>query len=152
VLAEAAAAGAGIGGATARLLASGNIGKHASDPYGNYAVQVTLRHSAAAERQQLVSALLPSLLSLSTSKHGSNVAEALLTMANPQQLQHARRLFLGRNTLRELTSHPFGNYVLQAMMRLLSPEDRAVTVRAIELDAADTTYGRTIVTHFAAKH
>jgi len=96
-------------------------------------------------------ALLPSLLELSTSKHGSNVAEALLTLATPAQLQQARALFFARPTLRELTSHPFGNYVLQALLRLLSPEARAAAIQAVEADAADTTYGRTIVTHFSSK-
>jgi len=150
VLAEAAASGAGVDAAAQKLLQC-DVGRLAVDPFGNYAVQVAMRHSSAGERARLVGALLPRLLALSLSKHGSNVAEALLTLAAPQQLQAARAAFFANtSTLRELTGHPFGNYVLQAMLRLLGPEQRAECLREVEAHAADTTFGRTIVTHFGA--
>ncbi|KAL3908762.1 MAG: hypothetical protein SGPRY_009668 [Prymnesium sp.] len=149
VLAEAAACGAGVSRA-AQVLLSSDLSNLAVDPYGNYAVQVTLRHAEEVERNTLVSRLLPLLLHLATSKHGSNVAEATLTRASHSQLLGARYLLLGeRSTLRELTGHPYGNYVLQALLRLLPPSERASAVRTIELEASDTSFGRTIVTHFA---
>jgi len=148
VLAEAAVSGAGVASAAGRLLQA-NLPQLAMDPYGNYAVQVAMRHSAAAERSRLVGALLPALLDLAMSKHGSNVAETVLTLSSAPQLQQARRAFFAdRPTLRGLTGHPFGNYVLQALLRLLSPADRAAALHAIDQDASDTTFGRTIVTHF----
>jgi len=149
VLAEAAASGAGVNAAASKLLQC-DIGRLALDAFGNYAVQVTMRHAPAATRETLVAALLPRLLELANSKHGSNVAETLLTLATPAQLEAASALILSeRGTLRELMGHPFGNYVLQALLRLLAPDKRAVALRTIEADAAETAFGRTIVTHFA---
>ena len=58
----------------------------ASHPYGNYVVQIALRHCGGAA-DGLATALRPRILTLAVCKHGSNVAEALLERATPPQLE-----------------------------------------------------------------
>merc|ERR1719326_350710 len=58
----------------------------ASHPYGNYVVQIALRHCGGAA-DGLAAALRPRILTLAVCKHGSNVAEALLERATPPQLE-----------------------------------------------------------------
>lgn len=79
VIPEAASHGSDVTGVLDALLALGyGIGRLAADQYGNYVVQKALLHSDADGRSRLVELLLPSLPSLSTSKAGSNAAEAIL--------------------------------------------------------------------------
>jgi len=48
---------------------------------------VLLRHSALRERELLLGQLIQQVLTLSTSKHGSNVAESVLSLAPPRMLE-----------------------------------------------------------------
>ena len=149
-LGEAAAAGAGVAEAAEALL-NGDVAALATDSYGNYVVQITLRHANPSESVRLVGALLPHLLHLASSKHGSNVAEAMLSRATHQQLLQARAaVFADLLTLRQLMAHPFGNYVLQAMLRRLGPNERVSALRTIETNSADDNFGRAIIAQFVA--
>jgi len=89
----------------------------ASDQYGNYVVQIALRVSEATPKHQarLVELLLPSLPKLSTSKAGSNVAEALISCATSSQLAVARELLHGCSP--SLSAHCFGRHVIAALAR-----------------------------------
>ena len=83
----------------------------AAHPYGNYGVQVALRHCSQAQRDQMLSRLLPRCLALSASKHGSNVAELLLVLASAQQIEGVRASVFGgtpkaRQTLRQVDLLP----------------------------------------------
>ena len=94
-------------------------------PFGNYAVQVALRSCCQSQRDHMLETLLEQILSLAASKHGSNVAEVLLSLASPMQLELVtQRMFStpaanDADALQQLISHPFGNYVLQALLRRL---------------------------------
>ena len=155
VLAEAAAAGVGVGGAVGAILSSCDVAALSLQQYGNYAVQVALRHAEPADRSTLIDALLPSLVSLSTSKFGSNVAEAALMNASPAQLDVARALVFGaqadESVLPALMAHPFGNYVVQAVLRRLPAETRAESLALVEARASDANFGRTILAQLAAE-
>lgn len=139
---------AAIGEATA---AGGDVAQLAAHQFGNYAVQVALRHCAPAQRARLLDALLPHTLALSTSKHGSNVAEQLLTLATDMQLAPVCETIFGaaaegRNgALRQLMSNEFGNYVLQTLLRRLEPAARANALRLVEGNVTPTNFGRTIL-------
>lgn len=89
----------------------------ANDQYGNYVVQIALRIAASDEalREQLVALLLPSLPQLSTSKAGSNVAEAVIGCASDEQLVSARTMLLGSGI--DLATHCFGKHVMAALHR-----------------------------------
>ena len=86
VVKSAAAAGVGLGSICDALVADGDVGSLATHQFGNYAVQVGLRHCAPPQQTLLLEALLPHTLALSSSKHGSNVAEQLLNLATDAQL------------------------------------------------------------------
>jgi len=88
-----------------------------SDQYGNYVVQIALRVAAANPEHQarLVELMLPSLPKLSTSKAGSNVAEALIGCATSPQLSEARDLLHGCAS--SLSAHCFGKHVIAALSR-----------------------------------
>jgi len=150
VLSEAASTGANIGAAAHTLLRC-DVARLAMDAYANYAIQVALRHCHDGERSMLVVALMRKLLQLSTSKHGSNVAEAVISHATPEALSQAySTIFTERATLCELMAHPYGNYVISALLRRLSPDDRASALRTIEQNSADGNFGKAITAHFAA--
>ena len=139
---------AAVGEAAAR---GGDVAALASHQFGNYAVQVALRHCAPAQRARLIDALLPHTLALSTSKHGSNVAEQLLQLASDAQLSPVCETIFGaaaagRNgALRQLMSNEFGNYVLQTLLRRLEPAARTNALRLVEAHVTPTNYGRTIL-------
>ena len=101
---------------------SDDVARLATHAYGNYAVQAALRASAGAQRAELLTRLLPRTLDLASSKHGSNVAELLLELAPAADLgKLSASLFSDApaavESLRRLMGHPFGNYVLQALVR-----------------------------------
>lgn len=129
----------------------GEIEYLAMHPYGNYAVQVCLRHCDGNQRVQLLAALLPRLLQLSTSKHGSNVAETLLMLAQEPQMAEVSEQVFGtgpecRNALQRLVEHPFGNYVLQTLLRRMGPEQRSEAAAAVRAVTTSSNYGRSVLT------
>jgi len=149
VLHEAAAVGMDIS-PTCTALIDGELSYLAAHPFGNYAVQAALRHCSDAQREAMLSVLLPRLRALSGSKHGSNVAEMLLMRARAAQVEQVRNQIFEPSSasgeqLRELMASPFGNYVLQALLRLLDPEKRAAALRLIEAETADGNFGRAIL-------
>ena len=94
-----------------QALLDGELAYLAAHQFGNYAVQTALRHCQQAQREAMLSALLPHLLPLSSCKHGSNVAEMVLLRASPAQLEHVRvQIFEPPNCalhqLRELMANP----------------------------------------------
>merc|ERR1712087_142625 len=119
----------------------------------NYAVQVALRHAEQSQRQQLLDLLLPlpCLLNLSTSKHGSNVAEAIISQMHDWIFSaSAEKDAAGQtdelNLLTKLLDHPFGNYVLQTVMRCQkSAERRADAFHRIRAATSTTNYGRSVL-------
>ena len=128
----------------------GEVEYLAMHPFGNYAVQVSLRHCDAQQRLQLLEALLPRLLQLSTSKHGSNVAETLLMLAQEPQLVQVSDQIFGqgpecRGALQQLVEHPFGNYVLQTLLRRMPPEQRSAAAAAVRAVTTPSNYGRSVL-------
>jgi len=155
VLEEAAVAGMDISAAAEAILASGCAVALATNPFANYAVQVALRSSKPALRNRLVEVLLADMQAISSSKHGSNVAEQVLPLATPQQLESLRlRIFCDGDSdmplLKEMLSSPFGNYVVQAFLRMLSPQLRAVSLSAVQKATTAENFGKTVLTHVAA--
>lgn len=152
VMKAAAAAGMSLHPIGNALVASGDISTLATHRFGNYVVQVALRHCATEQRAQLLTALLPQTLALSSSKHGSNVAEQLLNLATNAQLAPlSDRVFssVDEKPLRDLMGNEFGNYVLQTLLRRLEPAARAHGLQCVEDNTAVSNFGRTIL---AAAH
>jgi len=91
------------------------LSRLAVDQYGNYVIQHALRIALPAARAELVALLLPALPKLATSKAGSNVAEAVIGCATPQQLGTAGSLLQGCGI--DLATHCFGKHVISALQR-----------------------------------
>lgn len=152
VLHEAAAASMDISAAVSSLL-EGELSYLAAHPFGNYAVQAALRHAVPAQRATMLEGLLPSILHLASSKHGSNVAEMVLMLCSEDQLEHVRSQVFGPvdaasaevPQLRLLMSSPFGNYVLQALLRKLKDARRVLALQMVERHVADDNFGRAIL-------
>ena len=64
----------------------------------------------------LVDLLLPALASLSSSKAGSNAAEAVLSHLSVEKLADARRLLVIDCPI-DLSTHRFGKHVITALHR-----------------------------------
>ena len=151
VLKVAASRGLDLSGAIDALLRAPTLPQLAAHPFANYAVQIALRHAAAPQRAMLVARLLPTLLHLASSKHGSNVAETLLGQADATQLNEAARLVLAAGAaggVPSLVESQFGNYVLQTLLRLLQPDARAQVLAAVRAAATETNYARLILSRF----
>lgn len=120
VLPEAAKHGADIDVVLDALVALGqeDLGRLAVDQFGNYVVQVALRlvDGDASRQRTLVTLLLPCLPQLSTSKAGSNAAEAVLGCLGADLLPEARRL-LTQDAVGDLASHRYGVHVMTALHR-----------------------------------
>lgn len=117
LLPEAASRNSDISGVIDALIAMGaELGRLATDPYGNYVVQKALHFSSGERRHALVDLLLPTLPSLSTSKAGSNAAEALLSHLSAEKLADAHRLLVTDCPV-DLSAHRFGKHVVTALHR-----------------------------------
>jgi len=122
VLPEATGHGMDISVVLDALIALGNdLGRLATDPFGNYVVQAALRlvDGDADRKHRLVTLLLPYLPVLSTSKTGSNVAEVLLACLDTNMLLEARRL-LTQDAAYDLGSHRYGTHVMATLRRRIA--------------------------------
>jgi len=114
---EAASRNSDISGVLDALIAMGpDLGRLAADPYGNYVVQKALFFSDGVRRHALIDLLLPALVSLSSSKAGSNAAEAVLSHLSLEKLADARRLLVIDCPI-DLSTHRFGKHVITALQR-----------------------------------
>lgn len=121
VLMDAIESGEDVSGPLGALLALGSEGltRLALDRFGNYVVQIGLRHAPPQLAAQLHAMLVPTFRQLSTGKCGSNVAEVLVDLASPPQLS-AIRTALGRDgALEALRGHAYGVYVMASLDKRL---------------------------------
>lgn len=118
VLEEAAKTGADVSEPVDALLQLGplRLAEVAEDRFGNYVVQLALKHSTHHRQMQLVAWLLPSIRALAISKCGSNVAEVVIALASPQQLGETCATFTLEEA-EELRNHPYGSFVMAAIDR-----------------------------------
>jgi len=150
VLQEAGNAGVDCSAAVGRII-GGGLEELALHRFANYAVQVALRQCGAAQREAMLGALMPRLLPLSASKHGSNVAEVVLSLASGPLLDAAAESIFGAcepasAALRQLVEHQFGNYVLQTLLRRLADGPRRAAALAKVREATTATnFGRSIL-------
>jgi hypothetical protein len=162
VFKTAGSAGMDLAPAVARML-GGGIDCLAAHCFANYVLQVLLRHSGSPQRDPMIKMLIPHVLSLSTSKHGSNVAESVLSLAPQRMLESVCDRVFGAvsaagsasepagDALRSLIEHPFGNYVLQTLMRrLVNASRRSNAIDKIRASAAPGNYGRSILARLGA--
>lgn len=114
VLQDAASVGADMSGPVETLLGlgAGRLRNLAQDRFGNYVIQLALRHGAPPQRARLLHELLPVFHELAMGKCGSNVAEAVVEVASVQQLAGAFDQ-MGPHAADTLRSHQFGAYVMQ---------------------------------------
>lgn len=113
VLLDAAQAGEDVAAPLDALLGLGpdRLVKLAQDRFGNYVVQIALRHALGAQQLALMQVLLPSFRALAVEKCGSNVAEVVIELASEAQLQAVRE-GLGVEGAEELRGHAYGSYVM----------------------------------------
>jgi pumilio RNA-binding family len=163
VLKAAGSDGMDLAPAVSRII-EGGLDRLAAHCFANYVVQVLLRQCAPPQRDVIVRQLLPHVLSLSTSKHGSNVAESVLSFTPQRMLDSVCDELFGPvpaagnsaepagEALRTLIEHPFGNYVLQALIRrLLDPSRRSNAIDRIRAAASPANFGRSILTRLGAE-
>ena len=117
VLLEAASVGADLSAAVEALLALGPVAMAAlaQDRFGNYVVQIAMRHAPSPpQRARLIDVLIPEFHTLAVGKCGSNVAEVLIEHASPVQLV-AVRSALRPPDVEALRTHMYGSYVMTAL-------------------------------------
>ena len=116
VLLDAATAGEDITAATGALLGLSQpaLASLSEDRFGNYVVQIALRHAPPAQRAALLDRLLSAFDALAVGKCGSNVAEVLVELSSDAQLEGVRAA-IGVQHAETLRSHQFGSYVMSAL-------------------------------------
>jgi len=155
VLQVAAGAGMDISEAVEQLVRGGLL-PLALHRFANYAVQVACHSARAPQRAQVLGTLLAALPSLATSKHGSNVAEVVLSVADDAQLEEVHTVVFGpsaaaADTLGRFLDCPYANYVVQTLLRRTpSDERRAAALELVRLKTTESNYGRSVLTKFHA--
>jgi len=123
--------------------------------FANYAVQVACRRASLPQREVVVRTLLGELPTLSTSKHGSNVAEVAISVASDEELIELFDQIFGASAssaliLQQFLDCQFANYVLQTLLRRIqSAERRFSALELVRRGTTDTNYGRSILAKFA---
>lgn len=124
--------------------------KLSEHPYANYAVQVLLKHSSKSDCAAMVDKLLPRVFELASSRYGSNVSEVVISIAPVDKLHPTAGLVFNqahRKRLSFIMAHPYGNYVLQSLLRRLegwSEWDKALTM--LREESSSSNYGTAILT------
>lgn len=131
------------------MIARSGLLENACHPFCNYAIQVILRLASEKRRGSLIEELLPHLLRLATSRYGSNVAELVISLTSPTKLHPiAETIFDESNKERLvlLAEHPYGNYVLQSLLRRLDKwEARPRAIDKLRTVAVHSNFGAAIL-------
>lgn len=109
--------GADVAAIVDAVIAMGaEVGRLANHPFGNYVVQKALVATQDGRMRQsaLVALLLPFLLTLSTSKAGSNAAEAIIGLLSVSQIEQARHVLTADPSLK-VGADRFGKHVIAAL-------------------------------------
>lgn len=103
-----------------------NVEELSQDLYGNYVVQHVLRYGKDDIRNRAIDALMTSPIDFACHKFASNVMEAAVTYASPeermkivQSIVHASDREDRLDSLSLLTTNRFGNYVIQKLLDVL---------------------------------
>lgn len=117
VLAEAAVRGEDVAAPVEALLALGapRLQRLAEDRFGNYVVQLALRHAPPPARARLLRGLQPAFRTLALGKCGSNVAELLVELAGPADLTALRAALGDAEAADAMRAHAYGGYVMSAL-------------------------------------
>lgn len=144
-----------LGDITQRAAAAvlGEVCSISSDQYGNYVIQHLVASGPDAARATIVARVASALPELACHKHGSNVVESCLKHGNP-----AQRELLIKHLLAAAAPHglpgslapammrdQYGNYVLQRVLEVASPEQKAELVAVLQPHlnvVRQFTYGR----------
>ena len=121
-------------------------------------MQLLLQHAQQPQRAALGASLLPRLLALATSKHGSASAETLLQTADAAQLKAAAQLALapapapapgggggGGSAMQRLCGCNYGNYVLQRLVKLSAAAERAALLDAVRSASTERNFARIVL-------
>ena len=126
-------------------------------------MQLLLQHAPQPQRAALGASLLPRLLTLATSKHGSASAETLLQTADAAQLKAAAQLALapapapapapggggggggGGSAMQRLCGCNYGNYVLQRLVKLSAAAERAALLDAVRSASTERNFARIVL-------
>lgn len=101
------------------------------DQYGNYVTQHILTHLGPEFTQPLIEALRGHIADLSLQKFSSNVVEKCLSAASPEAFEWMMEEMSAEHKLRQLIVDPYGNFVIQKLLDLSTPEQHRHLVRLI---------------------
>jgi pumilio RNA-binding family len=114
----------------------------AQDQYGNYVIQHILEFGRPCERDRVIDALAPHIVTLGQNKFASNVVEKCLLHGKPEQREALVEAILAQpppragdagagaladSPLHQMMRDQFGNYVVQKLLEVgggLLPEAR----------------------------
>ena len=151
VMEQAAASDIGLTDIAAALTNPGcDLEKLALHPFGNYTVQVALKHCDPHHVEQMLHKLLRSFQRLCENKHGSNVAEVVIAHVDAHMLDNLRDVFFDpaptaeRAPLRALLTNQYGVYVLRALLRRLDVQQRTEALQAVTDVTPEHSRARTL--------
>ena len=123
------------------------------DQYGNYVIQNMLEKGNGDDKEKVINIVRGQILPLSKHKFASNVVEKSMIFCSEVE----RRGFIeeivqvkpdGTNPLLQMMKDQYANYVIQTMLDVTSPEQRAILVAHIKPHFSSLkkfTYGKHII-------
>ncbi|WFC96941.1 hypothetical protein MBRA1_003607 [Malassezia brasiliensis] len=112
-----------------------------TDPFGNYLCQKLLEYCTDAQRDQIVDAIAPDLVTISLNMHGTRAVQKTIDfLSTPAQTQTIIAA-LRRNVV-TLIKDLNGNHVIQKCLNRLAPEDSQFIYDAVAQKCVDVATHR----------
>lgn len=112
------------------------------DQYGNYVIQHIIEFGKPEDRARLIQLVTQNTIKWSKDKFASNVVEKCIQFGEPKEREQIVNQILGSTqdgseTLPILINDPYGNYVLQKLVKVLKQEKQLDFVKLLKphLDA-----------------
>ena len=102
-----------------------------SDQFGNYVIQFVVGLNKDNMNKKIVKVILSDLVNLCKEKYASNVIEKFLNIQSIESKEILNVLVNNENMIHELIIDQFGNYIIQRILSIVSPNIRGNMLKYI---------------------
>ena len=102
-----------------------------SDQFGNYVIQYVVGLNNEIINKNIVKVIMDDLIKLCKEKYASNVIEKFLFVKSFESKEVIQSIINHENNLHELIIDQYGNYIIQRILSIVSPEIRLNLITSI---------------------